>query len=367
VSGSNARAPAAIDQGFHHLGELATAEVEQLVARALELRAGAKPRRFEGKALGTLFFNPSLRTQASFQRAAGKLGLDLVQLQGGAGGVWGIECEDGAVMDGANAEHVREAAAVLGRFVDVLCIRAFAGMSSLERDLRDPLIQGFRRFAGVPIVNMESALWHPCQALADWATLDLLDVPRKSKLVLTWAWHPKPLPHAVPNSTLCMAAQRGMEVVVLRPEGYDLHAGAMREARALAAANGGSVRVTADRDDALRGASAVYAKSWASLGAWGDAEQERARRAPLRDWCVGADWMERTDRARFLHCLPVRRNVVVRDEVLDGPWSVVIDQAENRLHAQTALLEGLFAALERKPRGTLRTRANPTLPLEIDR
>jgi N-acetylornithine carbamoyltransferase len=349
--------------GLYHLGELPTGKVEELVVRALHLRAGAKPRRFEGKALGLLFFNPSLRTQASFQRAAGRLGLDLVQLQGGGNGVWGIECDDGAVMDGANAEHVREAAAVLGRFVDVLCIRAFAGISSLERDLRDPLINGFRRHAGVPIVNMESALWHPCQALADWATLDLFDVARPAKLVLTWAWHPKPLPHAVPNSTLCMAAQRGMEVVVLRPEGYDLQADVMAEAQRLARANGGSVRVTSDRDEALRGASAVYAKSWASLGAWGDAEKEKAQRAGLRDWCVGADWMEKTDRARFLHCLPVRRNVVVRDEVLDGPWSVVIDQAENRLHAQTALLEGMFAALERKPR----TRANPSVPLEIDR
>jgi N-acetylornithine carbamoyltransferase len=211
---------------------------------------------------------------------------------------------------------------------------------------------------------MESALWHPCQALADWTTLDLFEVPRAAKLVLTWAWHPKPLPHAVPNSTVCMAAQRGMEVVVLRPEGYDLHSDVMARAGELARANGGSVRVTSSSDDALRGASAVYAKSWASLGAWGDSEKEKAQRAPLRDWCVGADWMEKTDRARFLHCLPVRRNVVVRDEVLDGPWSVVIDQAENRLHAQTALLEGLFAALERKSRPV---RANASLPLEIDR
>jgi N-acetylornithine carbamoyltransferase len=266
-------------------------------------------------------------------------------------------------MDGANAEHVREAAPVLGRFVDVLAIRAFAGIANLEKDLRDPLVNGFRRYAGVPVVNMESALWHPCQALADWTTLEQFDVPRKAKLVLTWAWHPKPLPHAVPNSTVCMAAQRGMEVVVLRPQGYDLHEDVIREAHALAAANGGSLEVTDDRESALCGASAVYAKSWASLRTWGDAEAEKQLRAPLRDWCVDASWMERTNHARFLHCLPVRRNVVVADEVLDGPWSVVIDQAENRLHAQTALLESLFASLTPKTRA----RATPTVPMEIDR
>jgi N-acetylornithine carbamoyltransferase len=348
-------------KGFYHLGELSTPQIEALVVRALHLRSGATAKRFDGKALGLLFFNPSLRTQASFQRAAGKLGLDLVQLQGGGNGVWGIECEDGVVMDAGNAEHAREAAAVLGRYVDVLAIRTFAGIQSLERDLRDALMNAFRAHAGVPVVNMESALWHPCQALADWTTLDLFEVPRKAKFVLTWAWHPKPLPQAVPNSTVCMAAQRGMEVVVLRPGGYDLHASVMSEARALAQANGGTVTVTDDRAAALRGASVVYAKSWASLGCWGDAAKESEQRAGLRDWCVDAQWMHLTDRARFMHCLPVRRNVVVKDEVLDGPWSVVIDQAENRLHAQTALLEIQLAGLERKSQ----VRAKNPVPLEL--
>jgi N-acetylornithine carbamoyltransferase len=330
--------------GLYHLGDLATREVEALAARALALRRGGRARRFAGRALGLVFFDPSLRTQASFQRAAQQLGLDLVQLAGGANGVWGIECEDGAVMDGANAEHVREAAAVLGRFVDALAVRSFARFRSLDEDLRDPLLAGFRRFAGVPVINMESAMWHPCQALADWATLDQLGVPRRAKLVLTWAWHPKPLPQAVPNSTLCMAAQRGMEVVLLRPRGYDLHERVVQAARALAQANDGSVTVTDDRGEALRGANAVYAKSWASLETWGDAQAEARQRAPLREWRVDASWMARTAGARFLHCLPVRRNVVVADEVLDGPSSAVIDQAENRWHATAALLESVFAA-----------------------
>lgn len=331
--------------GLYHLGDLPAEQVERLATRALEIRRGAPPLRFPAKALGLLFLSPSLRTQASFQRAAARLGLDLVQLSGGANGVWELETEDGAIMDTDKVEHVREAAGVLGRYVDVLAIRAFARFRSLDEDLADPIVNAFRRFAGVPIVNMESALWHPCQSLADWATLDLVDVPSDAKLVLTWAWHPKPLPHAVPNSTLCMAAQRGMDVVVLRPEGYDLRPEVMAEARRLAALSGGRVTVTDDRDAAYSGASAVYAKSWASLDHWGDAAAETARRATLRDWRVTSAWMRRTDDAHFLHCLPVRRNVVVDDDVLDGPASVILDQAENRLHAQTALLEEIFSAL----------------------
>ncbi|MEO6711215.1 MAG: N-acetylornithine carbamoyltransferase [Planctomycetota bacterium] len=340
--------------GLYHLGDLSQSEVEQLVARALALRGGARAQRFEGRALGLMFFSPSLRTQASFQRAAALLGLDLVQLQGGAGGVWGIETGEGAVMDGANAEHIREAAAVLGRFVDVLAVRAFARGENFAEDASDPMLSGFRRFSGVPIVNMESALWHPCQALADWTTMDMLRVPRAAKLVLTWAWHPKPLPQAVPNSTLTMAAQRGMQVVVHRPRGFELAADVMHRARELAAASGGSV---SESDDlaCFDGARVVYAKSWGSLACYGDAAREAELRAPLRKWCVTNDWMRRAAAgAHFMHCLPVRRNVVVADEVLDGPSSVVIDQAENRLHAQTALLEAVFSSLPRE-----RTRTSP--------
>lgn len=326
-------------RGFHHLGDHPAADVRALAARALELRAGAAPADLRGRALGLLFLNPSLRTQASFQRAAAKLRMDLVQLQGDR--TWALETRDGAVMDGAAAEHLREAAAVLGRYVDVLGVRAFAAFKDLQEDLADSVVNGFRRHAGVPVVNMESAAWHPCQALADWATLDQLGVPRRAKFVLTWAWHPKPLPQAVPNSTVCMAAQRGMETVLLHPPGYELHPGVVAEARRLAEASGGSLTVTHDRAAAFAGAAAVYAKSWCSLRHWTDAAAESAFRAGLRDWCVRPEHLAAG--ARFFHCLPVRRNVVVADAVLDGPASAVLEQAENRLHAQTALLESLFA------------------------
>jgi N-acetylornithine carbamoyltransferase len=325
--------------GFHHLGDLAAAQVEALVARALELRAGAAPGDLTGRALGLLFLNPSLRTQASFQRAAQRLRMDLVSLQGDK--LWSLETRNGAVMDGEAAEHVKEAAAVLGRYVDVLGVRSFAAFRSLEEDLADSLVNGFHRHAGVPVVNLESARWHPCQALADWVTLDRLRVPRRAKFVLTWAWHPKPLPQAVPNSTLCMAAQRGMEVVLLHPPGFELHDSVLAEACRLAAAAGGRLTVTHDRPTALAGAAVVYAKSYSSLRHWGDGAAESAFRADLRAWQVTPEWL--APGAKFMHCLPVRRNVVVADAVLDGPASVVLEQAENRLHSQTALLERILS------------------------
>ena len=331
-------------KGLYHLSELDTRTIDALVARALELRAGSAAKRFPGRALGLLFMSPSLRTQASCQRAAGKLGLDLVQLAGGGGaqGVWGLETRDGVAMEGACAEHVREAAGVLSRYVDILGIRAFAGMQDLGADRADALMLGFQTHARIPVVNLESAQYHPCQALADWATLEQLGVPRRGKLVLTWARHPKPLPHAVPNSVLAMAAQRGMETVLLRPEGYDLSPATIAEATQLSEEAGGSLTVT-DRHESLRGADVVYAKSWGSLRHWGDPAAEAAARAGLREWCVDGRWMrDAGPRARFFHCLPVRRNVVVADEVLDGPASAVLEQAENRLHVQTALLESLL-------------------------
>lgn len=305
--------------------------VRALVARALELGRGAEPGTFAGRAVGLLFLEPSLRSQATFQRAAQRLGADPVLLSGGASGVWSLETRDGAVMDGASVEHVRDAARVLGRLVDVLCVRSF----------EDGVVEAFQRHAGKPVVSMESAHRHPCQALADWTTLDAAEVPERARLVLSWAWHPRVLPRAVPSSTLLMAAQRGMEVTVLRPEGFGLGADVMETARALAAESGGAVEET-DDTGVLGSCEVVYAKSW---GACDPAVDARARDAH-RSWCVGAEALPVGPDARFMHCLPVRRGVVATDAVIDGPGSLVIDQAENRLHAQTALLERILAAAD---------------------
>jgi N-acetylornithine carbamoyltransferase len=292
--------------------------------------------------LGLLFLNPSLRTLASFQSAMMRLGGTSVVITPGQG-TWQMETQLGAIMNGAAAEHVREAVPVLASYCDAIGIRMFADGKNLEADLAET---GFRMMADLcdkPLVNMESAVSHPCQALADWHTLDELRVPERGKFVLSWANHPRALPLAVPASTVHMAAMRGMEVVVVRPQGFALPEAIMEKARQAAAASGGSVRETEDRDEALKGAHVVYAKEWGSTQHYGDAQADAELRKYLSDWCVKDSWFKNANPdCHFMHCLPVRRNVAVADEVLDGPRSVVIREAFNRMVVQMAVLYRLL-------------------------
>jgi N-acetylornithine carbamoyltransferase len=327
---------------FHSLAELAPIEVDELLSLASRFERMAEPRSLAGKTLGLLFLAPSLRTMASMQSAMFRLGGNSIVLTPGRG-TWQLETADGVRMDGEAAEHVREAIPVLSGYVDALGIRVFAGGSDLAADLADTEFNRMAGLATVPTINLESAIDHPCQALGDRKTLDELELPAHGKLVLSWANHPKALPLAVPAATVHMAAARGMEVVVLRPEAYALPEPLLARARAAGEASGGSVRETADRRDALSGAVALYAKSWASAAHYGDAAAESALRAELADWTVDPGWFDTADPAcRFLHCLPVRRNVVVTDAVLDSPRSVVVRQAHNRLWAQAAVLHRLL-------------------------
>jgi N-acetylornithine carbamoyltransferase len=246
-------------------------------------------------------------------------------------------------MNAGAAEHVREAIPVLASYCDALGIRAFAEGKDLAADLAEVQFRGMADMCDKPFVNMESAVNHPCQALADWKTMDDLAVPRTAKFVLSWVYHPRALPLAVPAAALHMAAQRGMEVVVLRPEGYSLPDAVMQKAHAAAAATGGVVTETSDRVAALAGAHVVYAKEWGSPQHYGDAEAESRARQPFGDWCVRESWFDhaRPD-CHFMHCLPVRRNVAVADEVLDGPRSRVIREAANRMVVQMAVLYRLL-------------------------
>ena len=314
---------------------------ESLLARSEEFRRGAESAALSGKHVGLVFFNPSLRTRVSMEVAVSKLGGTPVTLSV-AGDAWAMEYEDGAVMDGAAAEHVREGAGVLGRYCDILGVRAFPSGKDYAKDRQEPVLMGFVQHSGVPIVNLESTLGHPCQAMADAMTLKQRFALMKGKrILLTWAWHPKALPMAVPNSFLLVASRLGADVVLARPEGYDLDGDVLREAEQNARQAGGSITVTADLEGAYDGVEAVYAKSWGSLADYGQPEAETARRGKHRDWRVTEARMARGKDAFFMHCLPVRRNVVVDDAVLDGPRSVVLDQAENRLYAQQAILEWL--------------------------
>lgn len=328
---------------FVDLADLARDEVLDLIALANHLQQHPEPQALAGRILGLVFFNPSLRTLASFQAGMARLGGSTFVITPGQG-TWQLETRLGAIMNGASAEHVREGIPVLASYCDALGIRAFAEGKDLRADIAETGFRSMSDLVDKPLINMESAVNHPCQALADWKTMDDLDVPQRAKFVLSWVNHPRALPLAVPAATVHMAAMRGMEVVVLRPEGFALPPQIMDKARAAANASGGSLRETSDRGDALAGAHIVYAKEWGSTTHYGNVDGDAQLRGSLGDWCVRSDWFAATAAdCRLMHCLPVRRNVAVSDEVLDSARSVVQHEAHNRLNAQMAVLHRLLA------------------------
>jgi N-acetylornithine carbamoyltransferase len=328
---------------FVDLAELGADGVRELLALARRLEARPEPAALAGRILGLMFLNPSLRTLASFQAGMARLGGSSFVITPGQG-TWALETRLGVAMNGAAAEHIREGLPVLGSYCDALGIRAFADGKDLGADLADASFNAMAALAGKPVINLESAINHPCQALADWKTLDDAVVPERSRFVLSWVNHPRALPLAVPAAIVHMAALRGHEVVVLRPEGYALPPAIMQRARGAAVSSGGSVHETDDRAEALRGARVVYAKEWGSTAPYGDAARDAELRSALGDWQVRESWFTAAARdCHLMHCLPVRRNVAVADEVLDGPRSLVLAEAHNRLKVQMAVLHRLLA------------------------
>ncbi|MYB32938.1 MAG: N-acetylornithine carbamoyltransferase [Acidobacteria bacterium] len=328
----------------HRLEDLGAARIRELVSLAGRLRERPEPRALEGKVLALLFLNPSLRTQASFQAAMSRLGGGSFVIAPDRF-IHKLEFDPDAVMDGETAENIAEAVPVLASYGDALGVRMFAAQRDLAEDLADARFERIRGLCGKPFLNMESAARHPCQSLADWRTLDDLGIPASGgRLVLSWTQHPHPLPLAVASDTLRMAAMRGMEVTVARPDGYELPESLMAQAGQLASASGGSVRESDDPAEAMEGAHAVYAKSWASTRHYGDPEADLALRAGLSGWTVDGGWFAAArEDCRFLHCLPVRRGVVVAGAVLDGPRSAVVHQAENRMWTQMAALHRMLS------------------------
>ena len=312
-----------------------------LLALAVRVKRGEVVGGLERKVLAMVFMDPSLRTRTSFETAMFLHGGHAVVLEPGKGS-WSLETEPGAVMDGSTVEHIIDAARVLARYADALAVRAFPRGGDWAVARRDDVIRNFARYSDKPVINLESTRRHPCQGLADALTLkEKLGETEGKRFVLTWAWHPKALPTAVPASAAIAAASLGMEIVIARPDGYELDPEDTALIRRIAQERGGEfVHIINDPDEALVGADAVYAKSWGSVKLFAKPDEERELRAPLRDWRVTPHRVRSTRGGKgiVMHCLPVRRNVEIDDAVLDGPNSVVVDQAENRLHVQRALL-----------------------------
>jgi len=326
---------------FLALEDWSPAEVEGLLQLAARVKRGEVTGGLEKKVLAMVFMDPSLRTRTSFETAMFLHGGHAVVLEPGKGS-WSLETEPGAVMDRDTVEHIIDAARVLGRYADALGVRSFPRGSDWATARQDAIIRNFAKYCEKPVINLESARRHPCQALADAMTLrEKLGETEGKRFVLTWAWHPKALPTAVPASAALAAAALGMEIVIARPPGYELDPDDTPLIRRLAQQSGGEfVHIIDDPDEATVGADAVYVKSWGSVKLYGQPKEEAALRAGLRDWRLTPDRVRSTRGGKgiVMHCLPVRRNVEIDDAVLDGPNSVVVDQAENRLHAQRALL-----------------------------
>ncbi len=331
---------------FLSMESWAPTEIDRLLALARRVKQGEVSGGLERKVLAMLFMDPSMRTRSSMEIAMFLHGGHAVVLEPGKGS-WALETSLDGVMDGTTVEHLIEAARVLGRYADVLAVRSFPKGTDWTIEREDPILRAFATYCEKPVINLESSRRHPCQGLADALTLqERLGDPRGKRFTLMWAWHPKALPTAVPASAAIAAAQLGMQVTIARPEGYDLDPDDYRAIEGLATARGGSFSVTDDLDAAIEGAHAVYPKSWGALTHFGDPVAEQQRRAGRRDWRLTAARMARTAGGAgiAMHCLPVRRNVEIDAEVLDGPQSAVIDEAENRLHVQRALLLDLIGA-----------------------
>ena len=318
------------------------AELDGLLDMAEQIKRNPVSDKLRGRSIALLFLNPSLRTRTSFELGMQQLGGIAIVLQPGKD-AWGLEFKPGVIMDGEAEEHIAEVAAVLSRYCDLIALRAFPGFRDWQNDRTDPVIRSLAHHSGVPVINMETIV-HPCQELAMMLTLrEKLGDVRRRKMVLTWTWHPRPLNTAVANSALLIGTKFGMDVTLLCPTpDYLLDDQFMQQAKQNAESAGSSLEVSHDIESAYSGAAFVYAKSWGALPFYGNPEREWELRKGYRHFMVDREKMEMTDNALFSHCLPLRRNVKATDEVMDADYCVAIDEAENRLHVQKAVMCGLL-------------------------
>jgi N-acetylornithine carbamoyltransferase len=317
-------------------------QLDGLLNLAVDLKQDPVQDRLKGKSIALLFLNPSMRTRTSFDLGMQQLGGIAIVLQPGKD-AWGVEFNPGVVMDGDAEEHIAEVAGVLSRYCDLIGLRAFPLFKDWSSDREDAVIRALAKHASVPVINMETIV-HPCQELALMMTLkERFGDVRKRKFVLTWTWHPRPLNTAVANSALLIASKFGMDVTMLCPEdAYRLDSQFENAAARFADQSGGSFQVSHDIDEAYTGADVVYAKSWGALPFYGRPEEEWELRKNYRHFMVSEDKMALTNNGVFSHCLPLRRNIKATDGVMDADYCVAMDEAENRLHVQKALMLNLL-------------------------
>jgi len=330
---------------FYDLAELEPLQVKELLQLATRLKTHPEPRALEGKVLSLLFLSPSLRTLSSCQAAMIRLGGGTFVISPEMS-IHGMEVHSGVVMDGKAAEHLSDAVPVIASYGDAIGVRVTRNPRHLERELADESYRQIESLVAKPMINLESAISHPCQSLADWKTLDDLNIPtQRGKLVISWAFHPQALPLSGPVSALNMAAMRGMDVVILRPDGFALPESVMKRAQTLAESLGGTVSEATNRTEAMRGAHMLYVKEWSSTRHYGDTVADTKLRNELSDWCVDEKWFQGAQAdCRLMHSMPVRRGVAVQDAVLDGKRSVLTQQAENRMWSQMAVLHRMMSS-----------------------
>jgi N-acetylornithine carbamoyltransferase len=324
------------------LGDWTMGRIDDAIDLSRRLKRRGSTDLLQGKTVGLLFFRGSLRTRASFEAAMYQLGGNTINLTA-ASDFWDLEAVTGKVMDGVAPEHVRDAAAVLSFYVNALAIRPNQGGSSWSVDRQDADIHAWAQCARVPVMNMESTLWHPLQGLADLMTMrETLGELKGKQLAVVWTHSPAPATPAVVHSLLHVALRAGMDVRLAHPPGYELDGEVLSEAAALAEESGASLDTVGDPSQAAEGAHVVYGRSWRSIEDYGNATLAASRRSRTQGWTVDEKLLARGEDAHLMHAMPVRRNLEVTDEVLEGPRSLVYAQAANRLHSQKALLTMLM-------------------------
>ena len=296
-------------------------------ARSCKIFDPLQTKKGKGKTLGLIFMNPSLRTRISTQKAGINLGMD-VMVMNFSGEGWALETKEGIVMDGNKAEHIIEAAGVLGEYFDIIGLRSFPGLKDREADYSEVILNSLIKYSGVPVISLESATRHPLQSLADMVTIEEFKKVNKPKVVMSWAPHPRALPQSVPNSFMEWASKMDYELIVTHPEGYELSESFM---------NG--VQIEYDQNKAFEGADFVYVKNWSSFEEYGKVLTTD------QDWMISARKLRNSRDAKVMHCLPVRRNVVIADDILDGPQSIVVEEAGNRVCAAQAVIQEILKSL----------------------